>query len=215
MMHAGICRLSFAFLLVISALWACGQSSEEIELKEPVHKNGSDYEKVAVLENDLFTTNVGDVLVWVEVAQTPKAQEQGLMFREYLDLDDGYVMQNLLIIERDPQFREAYKSMLRRAGFRVIVKPDIVDGLQMLKGLRRDLIVWNLHPKNVIEIKALSVLRERYGNIPLVVNLPQDYLSDFPTEMAEAVLSKSTKIEVLREKIVELLEDRVPIKNES
>ena len=115
-------------------------------------------------------------------------------------------MPTVLIIEREPQFRDACKSALRQAGFRVIAKPDIVDGLQMLDGLRPDLIVWDLHPKKIIEKKALSVLREKYGDIPLILMVPDKELYDDLSKMAEAVLVKSNEMDDLLAKIVELLQ---------
>ncbi len=114
-------------------------------------------------------------------------------------------MPTVLIIEREPQFRDACKSALRQACFRVIAKPDIVDGLQMLDGLRPDLIVWDLHPKKIIEKKALSVLREKYGDIPLILMVPDKELYDDLSKMAEAVLVKSNEMDDLLAKIVELL----------
>jgi len=115
-------------------------------------------------------------------------------------------MPTVLIIEREPQFRDACKSALRQACFRVIAKPDIVDGLQMLEGLRPDLIVWDLHPKKIIEKKALSVLREKYGDIPLILMVPDKELYDDLSKMAEAVLVKSNEMDDLLAKIVELLQ---------
>ncbi len=115
-------------------------------------------------------------------------------------------MPTVLIIEREPQFRDACKSALRQACFRVIAKPDIVDGLQMLDGLRPDLIVWDLHPKKIIEKKALSVLREKYGDIPLILMVPDKELYDDLSKMAEAVLVKSNEMDDLLAKIVELLQ---------
>jgi len=115
-------------------------------------------------------------------------------------------MPTVLMIEREPQFRDAYKSALRQAGFRVIAKPDIVDGLQMLDGIRSDLIVWDLQPQKLIEIKALSVLREKYGDIPLILMVPDKELYDDLSKMAEAVLAKSNEMDDLLAKIVELLQ---------
>ena len=115
-------------------------------------------------------------------------------------------MPTVLIIEREPQFRDACKSALRQACFRVIAKPDIVDGLQMLDGIRSDLIVWDLQPQKLIEIKALSVLREKYGDIPLILMVPDKELYDDLSKMAEAVLAKSNEMDDLLAKIVELLQ---------
>ena len=115
-------------------------------------------------------------------------------------------MPTVLIIEREPQFRDACKAALHEACFRVIAKPDIVDGLQMLDGLRPDLIVWDLHPKKIIEKKALSVLREKYGDIPLILMVPDKELYDDLSKMAEAVLVKSNEMDDLLAKIVELLQ---------
>lgn len=88
MMRPSICRLSF-FLWGLSGLLVCGQSPEEMKLKESVLKDGSRHEKGAVSENGLARIKVGGVEVWVEVAQTPETLEQGLMFREALPENQG------------------------------------------------------------------------------------------------------------------------------
>lgn len=124
-------------------------------------------------------------------------------------------MYNLLIIVREPKLRQACKAALRQAGFRVIVKPDIVNGLQMLNGLQPDLIVWDLYPQKIVEMKALSVLRQTFGNIPLILIVADEELSEVPYKMAEAVLPKSSQIDKLIEKIVELLDTMVPSKKDS
>ena len=115
-------------------------------------------------------------------------------------------MPTVLIIEPEPQFRDACKSALRQAGFRAIAKPGIVDGLQVLDGLRPDLIVWDLQPEKIIEMKALSVVWEKYGDIPLILMVPDKELYDDLSKMAEAVLVKSNEMEDLLAKIVKLVQ---------
>lgn len=114
----------------------------------------------------------------------------------------------VLIVDREPQFREACKSALRQAGFRVIDQPDIVDGLQLLDGVHPNLIVWDLHPKKIVEMKALSVLREKYGDVALVLMVPDKELYDALSKMADAVLVKSNQMADLLAKIAELLKKR-------
>ena len=89
MMHIGIYTLSLVFLIGLTSLCGCSQPSEEIELKEPISQNDSDHEKVTASNSDLIRIKVSGIPVWVELAQTPKAQEQGLMFREHLPENQG------------------------------------------------------------------------------------------------------------------------------
>lgn len=89
MKHVCTYTLCFTFLLGVMGLWACGKSSERTDFEAPLPGNGSDHEKVAVPENDLFTIKVGGIPVWVELAQTPETQRQGFMFREHLPENQG------------------------------------------------------------------------------------------------------------------------------
>lgn len=85
-------RINSHFLLFVTsiiAFWMCRQSPEKKEQKQPALQQYRGDNQIDASNSNLNSIKVGRVIVWAELVQTPKEQEQGLMFREHLPENHG------------------------------------------------------------------------------------------------------------------------------
>lgn len=89
MMHLRINSLCLFFVAVLIAFGMCCQTSEKIKPKQSASKKNSGTKQAASSNDNLISIKVDGISVRIELAQTPKEQEQGLMFREHLPENQG------------------------------------------------------------------------------------------------------------------------------
>jgi len=68
-------------------------------------------------------------------------------------------MSKVLIVSPNRRYREQCRSRLRSAGYEVIVREDIIEGMKELRWYDPALIIWDFDSKHAMNMKVLPVLR--------------------------------------------------------
>ena len=118
-------------------------------------------------------------------------------------------MKDLLLVSRDRRFRESCRTALRPVKLRLLIFDDILDGMKELNWYQVKLMIWDMEPQNIREMKALAILRERYPELPLTLVLGAFERRHEFTRMANAVLSKSDSVKDIAKVARKLVSNRV------
>ena len=89
MKHLRINSQCLFLVTILIAFGLCCQTSEKAEPKQSTSKENSGNKQAAASNDNLISIKVDGISVRIELAQTPKEQEQGLMFREHLPENQG------------------------------------------------------------------------------------------------------------------------------
>ena len=89
MKHLRINSLCLFLIAVLIAFGMYCQMSEKTEPKQSAPKENSGSKQAAASNDNLISIKVDGIAAWVELAQTQKELEQGLMFREHLPENQG------------------------------------------------------------------------------------------------------------------------------
>lgn len=80
-------------------------------------------------------------------------------------------MNELLIVEDDPEMQEFYKDMLKGEQFVVTLASNAEDGLKRIKEKKYDLIILDILMNGMTGDRLFALLRKdsRYRNVPVIM----------------------------------------------
>ncbi len=115
----------------------------------------------------------------------------------------------ILIIDDEPQIRELLESYLKEKGFLTLTTKDGVEALKKMEGDLPHLIICDLLLPEEHGINIIETIKKRYF-LPIIiisgVYKKKELKESMQTLMVEAFLEKPIDLNVLYEKICELLE---------
>lgn len=117
--------------------------------------------------------------------------------------------EKILVVEGERKLRELYQDGLKEAGYQVDCAPDGRNALKKLKGQSVDLIVMDLVLPDGTGFDHLNRLLKVRKNVKVVINTRHtEYKSDFHSWVADAYLTKSSDVSVLKTTIDGILHRR-------
>lgn len=98
----------------------------------------------------------------------------------------------ILFVDDEERLRVTTKAILESQGYDVLCAKDGLDGLSALKSWHPDLIISDLHMPNMNGFEFLSVIRQRFPNLPVIVISGEFSAADVPNSvLADAFFEKS------------------------
>ncbi len=98
----------------------------------------------------------------------------------------------ILFVDDEERLRVTTKAILESQGYDVQCAKDGLDGLAALKEWRPDLIISDLHMPNMNGFEFLSVIRQQFPDLPVIVISGEFSDADLPSSvLADAFFEKS------------------------
>jgi DNA-binding response OmpR family regulator len=116
-------------------------------------------------------------------------------------------MARILVVEDDEPLRSLYKYELEEEGYEVIIAEDGKTALKSLEQSSYDLIILDMVMPEMDGLEALAKIASRQKKIPVVIHTA--YLQrkgEILSGLADATLTKSSDLSVLKSTVRELLE---------
>jgi CheY-like chemotaxis protein len=116
-------------------------------------------------------------------------------------------MARILLVEDDEPLRSLYKYELEEEGYEVVIAEDGKTALKSLEQLSCDLIILDMVMPEMGGLEALAKIASRQKKIPVIIHTA--YLQrkgEIPSRLADATLTKSSDLSVLKSTVRELLE---------
>ncbi len=110
-------------------------------------------------------------------------------------------MSGLLIVTQNRELKESCRNLLRGTGLRSIFTEDIIDGMKELNWFGAALIIWEIQPNILREMKALSVLKTKYRRTPLLLIVDNHEFSDVLRDFADEVILKKNVSKELTKRV--------------
>jgi CheY-like chemotaxis protein len=125
--------------------------------------------------------------------------------------DGGFNLRRVLIVEDDAMFQKILKNRFEKHGFAITITPDGLEGLDIARREKPDLIVLDLLlPKmDGHKICRLIKLDQRLQSIPVAIFTSRDMDEDAELAKAsgaDAFIVKTTRAEVMMDVLKRLLE---------
>jgi DNA-binding response OmpR family regulator len=116
-------------------------------------------------------------------------------------------MRRILVVDSEPQCREAYRSELESEGFLVEATADHAEALRLAKTWEPDLAVLDVRPGPESGLDLLRRLVEANESLrTILVSRYPGYRDDFSSWLADAFLVKNENDAAeLRERVLEIL----------
>lgn len=122
---------------------------------------------------------------------------------------DHIPMKKILVVEDEEGLRLLYQEELEADGYEVITARNGKEAIQALEKGKPDLIILDIVMPVMDGMEALGRIIGKDRKIPIILNSSYPgYREDFMTWMADAYVTKSSDLEVLKAKVKELLERR-------
>jgi DNA-binding response OmpR family regulator len=116
-------------------------------------------------------------------------------------------MINILVIDDEHHIRKLYSEYLTREGYRIDTASGYDEALQLLKQESYDLILLDIELGETSGLDVLKKLKEAYPDIPIILNTGFSvYKTDFNTWLADGYVVKSSDLNVLKNKIQQVVE---------
>lgn len=98
----------------------------------------------------------------------------------------------ILFVDDEERLRDVAKAILESRGYEVLCAKDGFDGLSALKESLPDLVISDLQMPNMDGFEFLSVVRQRFPHLPVIVISGAFSASDVPNSvLADAFFEKS------------------------
>lgn len=112
----------------------------------------------------------------------------------------------ILIIETHEALQMLYEAELQEAGFNTLLASNTAEAQHLLASNSVDLLMADLPALRAADINPLTLL-VKANNIPLLINTsyPLDMLDQSVVSAAALVQKKSSDIDKLKDKVIELL----------
>jgi CheY-like chemotaxis protein len=112
----------------------------------------------------------------------------------------------ILVVEDEEGLRFLYKEELEAEGYEVLTAQNGREAIQQLEEGKPDLIILDIVMPVMDGMEALGRIVGRERKIPIILNTSYPgYRRDFMSWAADAYVTKSTDLEVLKDKVRELL----------
>lgn len=126
-----------------------------------------------------------------------------------IDFIVGYKMAKILVVEDEKHQRELYVMELQDEGYEVDEAENGKQAVDLVKKNKYDLVVLDIRMPEMDGIEALGKILSRDKKIPIIINTAySNYKSNFMTWTADAYVTKSSNLDELKSKIVEILSAR-------
>jgi two-component system, response regulator, stage 0 sporulation protein F len=113
----------------------------------------------------------------------------------------------ILVVEDEEGLRFLYKEELEGEGYEVLTAQNGREAIQQLEEGKPDLIILDIVMPVMDGMEALGRIVGKERKIPIILNTSYPgYRRDFMSWAADAYVTKSTDLEVLKDKVRELLE---------
>jgi len=118
----------------------------------------------------------------------------------------GETTATVLIVDDDRNLRRLYKAELDSAGYRTLLAADGRQASEIAAAEAPDVVVMDIRMPEMDGLEAMGrILRERAGTRVILNTAYSCYQDDFVAWAADAYLVKSSDVEILKEKIREVL----------
>ena len=115
-------------------------------------------------------------------------------------------MPKLLIVEDEKNLRDLYYEELVEAGYEVAKASNGEIAIDLVKNDNFDLIIMDIRMPEMDGIETLGKVITMEKKIPVIIYTAySNYKSNFMTWTADAYLTKSSNLDELKKKIIELL----------
>ena len=105
----------------------------------------------------------------------------------------------LLLVDDDKGIRILYKGEFEDEGYEVMTAATGVEGLEIFKERRPDLVILDLQMPEVDGIEVLRQMKEHDSSVPVILSTAyQDYKQDFAAWACEEYVAKSTNLDNLK-----------------
>lgn len=113
----------------------------------------------------------------------------------------------ILLVEDEENERLLYTEELEKEGFEIKAVPDGTVAVELVERENFDLIILDLQMPIMDGIEALGKILMKKRDLPIIIYTayPQ-YKDQFLTWAADAYLTKSSDISLLKEKVLSILE---------
>ena len=113
----------------------------------------------------------------------------------------------ILVVEDEEGLRLLYKEELEAEGYEILTAQNGREAILQMEEGRPDLIILDIVMPVMDGIEALGRIVGKERKIPIILNTSYPgYRRDFMSWAADAYVTKSTDLEVLKDKVRELLE---------
>jgi two-component system response regulator (stage 0 sporulation protein F) len=117
------------------------------------------------------------------------------------------MQKKILVVEDEEGLRFLYKEELEAEGYEVLTAQNGREAIQQLEEGKPDLIILDIVMPVMDGMEALGRIVGKERKIPIILNTSYPgYRRDFMSWAADAYVTKSTDLEVLKDKVRELLE---------
>ncbi len=112
----------------------------------------------------------------------------------------------ILLVEDEENERLLYKEELEKEGFDVVCSSNGVDAVEMVAKEKCDLVILDLQMPQMDGIETLGKILTKKRDLPIIIYTayPQ-YKDQFLTWAADAYLTKTTDISLLKNKVKTIL----------
>ncbi len=113
----------------------------------------------------------------------------------------------ILLVEDELALRLLFEEELQEEGYEVCTARDGREAIQRFEEDKLDLIILDIVMPIMDGIEVMSVLKERNGQFPIILQSSHsEYRMDPRTKAAAAFIMKSSNLEELKRKVREILE---------
>ena len=113
----------------------------------------------------------------------------------------------ILVVEDEEGLRFLYQEELEAEGYEVLTAQNGREAIQQLEEGKPDLVILDIVMPVMDGMEALGRIVGKERKIPIILNTSYPgYRRDFMSWAADAYVTKSTDLEVLKDKVRELLE---------
>jgi two-component system response regulator (stage 0 sporulation protein F) len=113
----------------------------------------------------------------------------------------------ILVVEDEEGLRLYYQVELEAEGYEVLTARNGKEAIQQLEEERPDLIILDIVMPVMNGMEALGRILGKERKIPIILNSSYPgYREDFMSWAADAYVTKSTDLQILKNKVKELLE---------
>jgi len=112
----------------------------------------------------------------------------------------------ILVVEDEEGLRLLYQMELEAEGYEVLTARNGKEAIQQLEEERPDLIILDIVMPVMNGMEALGRILGKERKIPIILNSSYPgYRQDFMSWAADAYVTKSTDLQILKDKVRELL----------
>jgi len=123
-------------------------------------------------------------------------------------------MAKVLIVDDEKHIRQLYTEELEDAGYKVATAEDGSAILSIIEKEKPDVIVLDIKMVSSNGLDVLQQVRNRHYNLPVILcSAYGSYKVDMKTIAADAYVIKSSDLTELKNKIAQVLDTKVPMRD--